>query len=263
MEQHMDLLLDKDSSGVWTLRLNQPSRLNALSDAMGQDLHRMLADIDQGSDCKVLVLTGEGRGFCAGFDLALADDAPGSEHGEAAAWTRRQESFAGLVTRLKSMRLPVIAAVNGPANGAGFGLALGCDLRMASTAASFNAAFIKVGMSSCDIGVSYLLPRSVGTANAFDIMLTGRMVGADEALRIGLVSRLSAPASLLADAHALGLQIAAHDDFAVWMTKRGMWANLEAPSLHAALELENRTQILARTTGVLKAKAEAFKRRQA
>lgn len=262
-ETTMDLLLDKTPNGVWTLRLNQASRLNALSDAMVQDLHRMLTEIDHSEDCKALILTGQGRGFCAGFDLTLADDAPGSEHGEAAAWTRRQESFSGLVTRLRSLHQPVIAAINGPANGAGFGLALACDLRLASTLASFNAAFIKVGMSSCDIGVSYLLPRSVGTAHAFDIMLTGRMVDADEALRIGLVSRLSPPESLLDQAHALGLQMAAHDDFAVWMTKRGMWANLEAPSLQAALELENRTQILARTTGVLKAKAQAFKSRRA
>ena len=258
----MDLLLDKNTNGVWTLRLNQAARLNALSDAMVQGLHQMLADIDQDEACRVLILTGEGRGFCAGFDLSLADDAPGSERGEAAAWTRRQESFAGLVTRLKSLHQPVIAAVNGPANGAGFGLALACDLRMASTAASFNAAFIKVGMSSCDIGVSYLLPRSVGAAHAFDIMLTGRMVDAEEAGRIGLVSRVVAPDALLEQALLLGSHIASHDSFAVWMTKRGMWANLEASSLSAALELENRTQILARTTGVLKAKAQAFKRRQ-
>lgn len=258
----MDLLLDKAKDGVWTLRLNQPTRLNALSDDMVQALHQQLSDIDQCDDCRVLILTGEGRGFCAGFDLSLADDAPGSERGEAAAWTRRQENFAGLVTRLQSLHQPVIAAINGPANGAGFGLALACDLRMASTAASFNAAFIRVGMSSCDIGVSYLLPRSVGSAHAFDIMLTGRMVDAQEALRIGLVSRLCEPEALQAQARALGLQMVEHEAFAVWMTKRGMWANLQASSLHAALELENRTQILTRTTGMLKAKAQSFKHRQ-
>jgi enoyl-CoA hydratase len=259
----MDLLLDKNHTGVWTLSLNLPSKLNALNDAMVQNLHHMLAEIDCSEDCKVLIFTGEGRGFCAGFDLSLADQAPGSEHGEAAAWTRRQENFASLVTRLKSLHQPVIAAINGPANGAGFGLSLACDIRLASTLASFNAAFIKVGMSSCDIGVSYLLPRSVGTAQAFDIMLTGRMVDAEEALRIGLISRLTAPDSLLEHAHTLGMLIAANDDFAVWMTKRGMWANLEASSLQAALELENRTQILTRTTGVLKSKAQSFKKRQA
>lgn len=258
----MDLLLDKSGCSVWTMHLNSPSRLNALSDAMVHNLHQMLGEIDQSDVCKVLLLTGAGRGFCSGFDLSLADDAPGSEVGEALAWTRRQENFAGLIKRIQSLHQPVIAAINGPANGAGFGLALACDIRIASSAASFNAAFIKVGMSSCDIGVSYLLPRSVGTAHAFDIMLTGRIVQADEAMRMGLISRLCEPDNLLEQAHALGTQIAANDHFAVWMTKRGMWANLEASSLNAALELENRTQILARTTGVLKTKAQAFKQRK-
>ena len=258
----MDLLLDKSDSSIWTLHLNSPSRLNALTDTMVHDLHQTLAEIDLSDSCKVLLLTGTGRGFCSGFDLSLADDAPGSDLGEARAWTRRQENFAGLVKRIQSLHQPVIAAINGPANGAGFGLALACDIRMASTVASFNAAFIKVGMSSCDIGVSYLLPRCVGTAHAFDIMLTGRIVHADEAMRIGLVSRICEPEKLHEQAHALATQIAANDQFAVWMTKRGMWANLEASSLNAALELENRTQILSRTTGVLKSKAQSFKQRQ-
>lgn len=256
-----DLLLDKSDASVWTLHLNSPSRLNALTDTMVHELHQVLGEIDHSDVCKVLLLTGAGRGFCSGFDLSLADDAPGSELGEALAWTRRQENFAGLIKRIQSLHQPVIAAINGPANGAGFGLALACDIRMASTTASFNAAFIKVGMSSCDIGVSYLLPRSVGTANAFDIMLTGRMVQADEAMRIGLISRLCEPENLIEQAYAVAKQIAANDHFAVWMTKRGMWANLEASSLHAALELENRTQILTRTTGVLKSAAQAFKQR--
>ena len=174
----------------------------------------------------------------------------------------RQEMFAGVLQRLRDLRQPVIAAINGPTNGAGLGLALGADMRLASTAASFNAAFIKVGMSSCDIGVSYLLPRCVGTSHAWDIMLTGRMVAADEALRIGLVSRTCEPRQLLELARQVGLQIADHDRFAVWMTKRGMWANLEASSLQAAVELENRTQILARTTGVLGAAAHALTNRR-
>jgi enoyl-CoA hydratase len=254
-----DLDLHKNENGVWTLKLCRPSQLNALSDAMVHRLHQILSDIHQSTNCRVLILTGEGRGFCAGFDLSLADDAPGSEKGETAAWMRRQENFAGIITQLKSLSQPVIAAVNGPANGAGLGLALACDIRMASHSASFNAAFIKVGMSSCDIGVSYLLPRCVGTSHAFDIMLTGRMVSAIEAANIGLVSRLCEPANLIPEAHQLAIQLSENDGFAVWMTKRGMWANLEAASMSSAIELENRTQILARSTGVLQAKALAFK----
>lgn len=257
----MEIRLTPDADGVWTLVLNRPAQRNALTDATVHALHEALDTLDARDDCRVLVLTGEGQGFCAGFDLGLADDAPGSEHGETQAWMKRQEAYARLVTRLRALRQPVIAAVNGAATGAGFGLALACDVRLASSSSSFSAAFIRVGMSSCDIGVSYLLPRCVGASNAFEIMLTGREVPAQEAVRIGIASRMVPDADLMAQARVLGRQIAAHESFAVWMTKRGMWANLEAGSLQAALELENRTQILARTTGELAAAARRFKQR--
>jgi enoyl-CoA hydratase len=255
----VSLRIETSEDGIWTLVLDQPDRLNALDDQTVEDLLQALDRTGRNPACKVLIMTGAGRGFCAGFDLTLADDAPGSEHGETTAWMARQEAFASVVTRLRAMRQPVIAAVNGPANGAGLGLALAADLRIASDTASFNAAFIKVGMSGCDIGVSYLLPRCVGSSHAFDIMLTGRMVSAQEAATIGLVSRLTRPGELLAQARQLAQLIASHSEFAVWMTKRGMWANLEASSLQAAIELENRTQILARTTGHLSAAAKALK----
>ncbi len=152
--------------------------------------------------------------------------------------------------------------MNGPANGAGLGIALACEIRVASTEAAFNAAFVKVGMSSCDIGVSWLLPRSIGMSRAFEIMLTGRMVGAQEAERIGLVSAVVAADQLLPRTLEIARSIAANSAFAVWMTKRGTWANVEAGSLQAALELENRTQILSRTTGDLERAANALVNRR-
>jgi enoyl-CoA hydratase len=258
----MTVKLEPHDDGVWVLRLCRPHCLNALDDDTVHELHAVLSGLVREPACRVLLLTGEGRGFCAGFDLALADSAPGIEHGETQAWMARQEIFASSLLRLRELRQPVIAVVNGPANGAGLGLALGADLRIASTAASFNAAFIKVGMSGCDIGVSYLLPRCVGVSRANEMMLTGRMVNAAEAERIGLVSQVTSPEALMGVARELGREIAAHDGFAVWMTKRGMWANLEASSLQAALELENRTQILTRTTGVLATAAKAMKARK-
>jgi enoyl-CoA hydratase len=255
----IDLLLSRPEPGIAVLRLNRPQRLNALTDDTVAALSRQLDDLATDTDLRVLILTGEGRGFCAGFDLSLAGDAPLTQQlGEAGAWTARQEAFAGIVTRLRALRAPVIAAVNGPANGAGLGIALACEIRLAAPEAAFNAAFVKVGMSSCDIGVSWLLPRCVGMSRAFDIMLTGRMVGADEAERIGLVSRVVPADRLMDEALALARSIAAHSAFGVWMTKRGGWANLEAGSLQAALELENRTQILARTTGELAQRARQF-----
>jgi enoyl-CoA hydratase len=255
-----DLVFDEVEPGIAVLRLNRPARLNALTDATVHELALTLERLATDNTLRVLILTGEGRGFCSGFDLTLVERAPlEDELGRIAAWTARQEAFAGIVTRLRALRAPVIAAVNGPANGAGLGLALACDIRIAAPAAVFNAAFVKVGMSSCDIGVSWLLPRCVGMSRAFEIMLTGRMVDAAEAERIGLVSALAeSDQALLPRALETARAIAACSSFGVWMTKRGAWANLEASSLQAAIELENRTQILALGTGELARAAAAL-----
>lgn len=250
-----DIELDIDGP-VAVLTLNRPERRNALADETVDSLIALLDSVAT-SEARVVILTGAGHGFCAGFDLSLAlqggtIDTPADE---AEFWMARQERYASLVTRLRALPQPTIAAVNGAAAGAGMGLALACDTRIGSTSCRFNAAFIRVGMSGCDIGVSWLLPRAIGTTRAFEIMLTGRMVEATEAERIGLVLRLTEPDALLPEARALARNIAANGRLATWMTKRGMWANLESVSLSAAIELENRTQILMRGTGGLAARA--------
>lgn len=257
------LAAEHGEDGVVVLRLDRPERLNALTDAMVAQLAAWLDALATDASARVLVITGNGRAFCAGFDLSLAERAPDQDAlGEAAAWTARQEAFASLVTRLRALRQPVIAAVNGPANGAGLGLALAAEIRYASASARFNAAFVKVGMSGCDIGVSWLLPRCVGLSHSFEMMLTGRMVDGQEAERIGLVTATVPDGELLPRALETARLIAAHEPFAVWMTKRGGWANAEAGSLQAAIELENRTQILARTTGELQRAAAALVNRR-
>lgn len=243
------VLLDTGGE-VALLTLNRPGKRNALTDSMVDEVLDALRAV-AASPARVLILTGAGKGFCAGFDLSLAADASD----DTAFWAARQEKYASLVTALRAIPQPTIAAVNGAAAGAGFGLALACDTRIGATDCRFNAAFIRVGMSSCDIGVSWLLPRTIGTTRAFELMLTGRMAEAEEAARIGLVLRLVPPEALLGEARALAAQIAANGALSTWLTKRGMWANLETPSLAAALELENRTQILMRGTGSLAAEA--------
>ncbi|MDM0015113.1 enoyl-CoA hydratase-related protein [Variovorax sp. J22P168] len=251
--------LERPEPTIALLRLDRAEKMNALGDDTVAAIGRLLDAVSSDPAVRVLVITGEGKGFCAGFDLGLATEAPGTaELGETAAWMLRQESFASLVTRLRAMRQPVIAAVNGSASGAGLGLALAAEIRIAGRSARFNAAFVRVGMSSCDIGVSWLLPRCVGLSRAFEIMLTGRMVDGVEAERIGLVSEVVDDALLMPRAMAIARAIAANSSFGVWMTKRGTWANVEAGSLQAAIELENRTQILTRTTGELDRAADGL-----
>jgi enoyl-CoA hydratase len=159
-----------------------------------------------------------------------------------------QRESAGLIRRLRTSTVPVIAAVNGPASGGGFALAMACDLRIAGDSARFNAGFVKIGISGGDLGMSWLLPRAIGTTRAFEMLLTGDAIDAAEADRIGLVSRRVPDDDLRGSALQLARSIAGNSPFAVELTKEVLWASLEVPSLYAAMELENRTQILATMT---------------
>jgi enoyl-CoA hydratase len=246
-------------SEVALLTLNRPDKLNALSFDLVEELHRALDEIGADNACRVLVLTGAGRGFCSGLDLAavgpspVADGTSGPRSG-----MRSQERIADLPAKLRRLRQPVIAAVNGPAYGGGFALALACDLRVASSSARFCSQFIKVGVGGCDIGISYTLPRLIGASRAFDLMLTARQMDADEAAGIGLVSEVVADDGLLDRALELAELLCSYSPFGVEMTKQVMWANLDAPSLEVALHMENRTQILAGTGGEFMEAAAAF-----
>ncbi len=247
---------------VALVTLNRPEKLNALNYGLVEDLHRTLGELDADNDCRVVVLTGSGRGFCSGLDLTdpfPQEATAGLEHPRSS--MRWQERIAALTTRLIRMRQPVIAAVNGPAYGGGFALALASDIRIASPSARFCTQFIKLGLGGCDIGVSYTLPRVVGSGQAFDLILTARTVDAQEALRIGLVSRLS-DGSVVDDALAIAETLCGYGKFGVESTKQVLWANLEAPSLEAALHVENRSQILASTSGELREAATAFATRK-
>jgi enoyl-CoA hydratase/carnithine racemase len=238
---HLELTYPRPDIAVLTL--NRPEKLNAL-------------------DCRVVVLTGAGRGFCSGLDLT--DPSPSQAGGGTEfprSGMRWQERIANLTARIHRLRQPVIAAVNGPAYGGGFGFALACDIRIASESARFCTQFIKLGLGGCDIGVSYTLPRIIGAGPAFDMILTARVVDAEEALRLGLVSRLSG--SVVDAALEIAETLCSYGKFGVESTKQVMWANLEASSLEAALHVENRSQILASTSGeMLEAANAAFHRRQ-
>lgn len=230
--------------GVLEVRLDEPERFNTLEAVLVQELHELLGELAPRTDLRVVILTGAGRHFCAGAYLQGHGTPPGGDGSRSVPdWMSVQEHIASLVTRLRSLRVPVIAAVQGAAAGGGFALALASDLRVCATDARFNAAFVKVGLSGCDVGVSWTLPRLIGASRAFELMLTGRFVEAEEAERIGLVSRVVEPEVLLDTALDLARSIAAHSPFGVRMTKQVMWSQLEIPSQVAGIDLENRTQV--------------------
>jgi enoyl-CoA hydratase/carnithine racemase len=163
-----------------------------------------------------------------------------------------QEHIASLHERIHRCPKPVIAAVNGPAMGGGFSLALACDVRFASTSASFGARFIKMGVSACDMGTSYFLPRLVGASRAAELMLTGRIFAAAEAREMGLVLDVVPDGQVVARALETARAIRENPPLATWMTKETLWQNVDAPSLRHALDLENRTQVMCSHTGELR-----------
>jgi enoyl-CoA hydratase len=238
---------DGSEDGIRLLVLDRPSSLNAMNGALVRQLYERIEELRADETARVVVLTGEGRGFCSGLDLQQSPPT-GLSATEGRGRMQRgmdlQQQIAGLVPALRSLRIPVIAAVNGAAAGGGLALALASDVRIAAASAKFNVAFVKLGLSGCDVGVSWLLPRWIGASRAFELMLTGRFVLADEAERIGLVTRTVPDDDLMDAALATALLIAANSPTGVWMTKEVMWSQLEVGSLQAGIDLENRTQIL-------------------
>ena len=248
--------------GIAKITMARPERLNALSPELVADLHGALEEVERDRSQRVVVLTGAGRGFCSGADLkaggdsALAEDTGRSRVG---AIYDMQLELANLMLKIYELRVPVIAAVNGPAVGGGFAIALHCDVRVAAESARFGSVFIKVGLSSLDVGNSYLLPRIVGAGRARELMLTGRVFDAAEAERIGLVSRVVPDGQAVDAALDVARQIAANNEYGVWMTKLGANATLDSPSLRHAMELENRTQVLGTFTDNMAEASEAFR----
>jgi enoyl-CoA hydratase len=240
------LVLDNPRPGITRITLNRPAKLNALTSELVQGLHDSLDAIAADSSCRVVILTGAGRGFCAGLDLGGYGNAPHTEgFGRPQAGFATQRHIARLIPHLRSLPQPVIAAVNGPAAGGGFALVMGSDIRLAAASARFNAAFIRIGLSACDIGTSWLLPRLVGAARAQELMLTGRIFDAHEAYRIGLIVDVIPDEELMDAAIAKAEQVMTNSPFGVALTKEGMWSSLEIPAMQNAIDLENRQQIMA------------------
>lgn len=246
------------------LTLTRPAKLNALTAPLVAELHEQLRSLAADQSCRAVVLTGAGRGFCAGLDLTGFGVVAGTEDaGPVQRSWAVQRTIAELVQEIRRMPQPVIAAVNGPAAGGGLALVCASDIRIAATTAVFATSFIRIGVTGCDIGTSWMLPRLVGAARAHELMLTSRRFDADEALRIGLITDAVPPEGLAAAVDAMLDSLLQAPPMSLALTKQGMWLALEIPSFDAMIEVENRQQILTGQTADAREAMAAYVGRRA
>ena len=236
--------VERVDTAIAVLTFDRPESLNAVNEALLTELEQQLDALGADDGARVVILTGAGRAFCAGLDLKDFGPSLAGASASSASMLRFQERMASLPVRIRALPQPVIAAVNGAAVGAGMAMALASDLRLCGRAGRFGVGAVRIGLSGAEMGLSYHLPRVVGMSAAADLMLTGRIVESDEAFRIGMVSDVVDDDDLLPRALERAQAIVANTPLGVRMTKRVMWANLDAPNLDTALELENRTQVL-------------------
>ena len=243
------VLVDKPRPHTTVITLNRPERMNSMAFELMIPLHEAFAAVAEDNDTTCVVLTGVGRGFCSGADTQGGEPPPNIDGLTLTRIaTKAMSILADLVPAMQRIPQPVIAAINGAAIGGGLCLALGADIRLAAESAYFRAAGINNGLTATELGLSFLLPRAIGSSRAFEIMLSGRDVDAQEAAAIGLVSRVVADGELLSAALDLADQINGWSTQGVALTKRAMWAGLEAGSLRAAIEIETHTQLFVRLT---------------
>lgn len=256
--------LEKPEPAITVMRLNRPEARNALSWEMARELRSTFEQIDRDNDCRVVVLTGAGKSFCAGLDLqdqgdmesvkaTIGDIKPGPRAG-----MRAQEFMASVFLAMRRMQQPIIAAVSGHAYGGGLALALAADLRIAADSAKFCTQFIRLGVSGCDVGVSYHLPRLIGASRAHDMMMTARVLDADTAERWGIVTRRCGDDGLLEEAMTLARSLCDFSPYGLISTKQSMWSNLDVNGLEQAMHVENRNQILNSLSGDVEEAAAAF-----
>jgi enoyl-CoA hydratase len=238
------LTVTREDHLTW-LTMNRPDALNALSRRMVNELRDFFWNLADDAETRVVVVRGAGRAFCAGLDLKEASESNAAAEGGMSAHLRGQRHIAELVMLMRRAPQPIIAAVRGAASGGGFAIALAADVRVASESARMNAAFIRLGLSACDVGVSYFLPRLVGASVASELLLTGDFIDAARAERTGLVSRVVPEDQLDASARAMAEAMLRNSPVALRLTKDCLKHSIDAGSLEAAIAMEDRNQVLA------------------
>ena len=248
--------IDIDVRGeVHWLTLNRPDRLNAINTQMATELGRYFGDLYQDRSCRVVVMRGAGRAFCAGLDIKDPDGLKGAPFGGGFGF---QGHLADVYVKMRRCPQPIISLVQGAASGGGFAFALASDIRVAGESMKMNSAFIKIGLSSCDMDVSYFLPRLVGVTFASEMMLTGRFVDAGRALSIGLVNQVVPDSGLEKAGQVFVDEMLATSPMGLRLTKEGLNMSIDAGSLEAAMAIENRNQVLCSGTEDFKEGLQAF-----
>ena len=239
--------LERPRPHVALITLNRPERMNAMAFDVMIPFKKLLEDLSDDNDVRVVVVTGAGRGFCSGADQTDAGVLPNTNGLTVPTISlRAMELLDNIVLTLRAMHQPTIAAINGAAIGGGLCLSLAFDIRVASETAYFRASGINNGLTASELGLSYLLPRAIGSSRAFEIMLTGRDVDATEAERIGLVSRMVPGDQLLDTAYEIADRIIGYSHPGVEMTKRTLWGSLDAGSLQQHMAVEGVGQLYMR-----------------
>lgn len=238
---YQHLIVSQEGQTLW-VTMNRPERLNALNPRLIEELRHFFVDLYWKHDIRVVVLKGAGRGFCAGLDLKerSGDNAPRNVSQS----LKGQRSISEIVMAMRRCPQPIVALVNGPASGGGFALALASDVRIAAPEARMNAAFIRIGLSACDIGVSYFLPRMVGSSVAAEYMLTGRFITAERGYELGLISKIVTQEKLDEEARAIVKDMLHATPLGLRLTKEALNHAIDAQSLEAAIAMEDRNQIL-------------------
>ncbi len=254
------ITVEEQEDQILLVTLNRPDRMNAITPALIEEMEQVVRTVDLDPRLRAVIVTGAGRGFCAGLDMQGADSKPpgAEEVGPVVGGFMGQDQIATLNEHIHRSRKPWIAAVNGACVGGGFAIALACDIRVAAESATFGAVFLKIGVSNCDMGTSYFLPRFVGASRSAELLLTARIFGAEEAADMGLLIDVVADGTVVDRAVETARLIRGNAPFGTWMTKETMWQTLDAPSLRHALDMENRTQVLCSSTGEVAEAMRAF-----
>ena len=250
---HQHLIVEPQGAVEW-VTLNRPEQLNTLNPQLLRELNDYFAALERSYAVRVVVLRGAGRAFCAGLDMKAGG---GIDKGPEA-MMRSQREFSGLVMRMRRCPQPIIGLLHGHAAGGGFSIALGCDVRIAAAGTKMNCAFIKIGLSGCEMGASYHLPRLVGTSVAAELLYTGRFIDAERALRVGLVSEVVPADQLEAAGRALAEDMIATAPLGLRLTKECFWAAVDGNDLSSVVAMEDRNQVLTVANGDLAEGIQAF-----